>query len=185
MPAAVNNATFSWRDRDDGLLAGIRYIASPNRDERPDGAAISLLVVHAISLPPEQFGGEGVAQLFTNSLNPDEHRYYQEIGGLRVSSHFFIRRDGELIQFVPCAQRAWHAGVSAWQGRERCNDFSVGIELEGSDTVPFESAQYEMLRRLIAVLRLRYPIADVVGHSDIASGRKTDPGPHFDWTKIY
>jgi AmpD protein len=175
----------SWRDRDSGLLAGVRYIPSPNFDERPVDKTISLLVIHAISLPPEQFDGDGVIRLFTNSLDPAEHPYYREIERLRVSSHFFIRRDGETIQFVPCNRRAWHAGVSVWCGQERCNDFSVGIELEGSDTVPFESAQYEMLRRLIAVLRLRYPIVDVVGHSDIASGRKTDPGPHFDWTKIY
>lgn len=184
MPAVVSDATFSWHDRNAGLLACIRYVASPNSDERPDDVAISLLVVHAISLPPEQFGGEGVVQLFTNSLNADEHPYYREIEGRRVSSHFFIRRDGELIQFVPCAQRAWHAGVSAWQGRERCNDYSIGVELEGSDTVCFEAAQYETLRRLIAALRLRYPINAVVGHSDIAPGRKTDPGPCFDWTRI-
>jgi AmpD protein len=180
----VTALALSWCDKEAGLLAGIRFIASPNLDERPDDAEISLLVVHAISLPPEQFGGEGVVQLFTNSLNPDEHPYYREIEGLRVSSHFFIRRDGELIQFVPCAQRAWHAGVSAWQGRERCNDFSIGVELEGSDTACFEAAQYETLRRLIAALRQRYPITAVVGHSDIAPGRKTDPGPFFDWTKI-
>lgn len=158
---------------------------SPNFDARPPGAGVELVVVHAISLPPDEFGGSGVECLFTNSLNADEHPYYAEIAGLRVSAHFFIRRDGKLIQFVSTEDRAWHAGVSCWRGRERCNDFSVGIELEGCDTVPFESAQYKRLRELIAAIRARYPaLRHIVGHSDIAPGRKTDPGPCFDWTRL-
>jgi AmpD protein len=162
-----------------------RIVSSPNFDARPDGAAVELIVVHAISLPPDEFGGPGVEQLFTNSLDADEHPYYAEIAGLRVSAHFFIRRDGGLTQFVSTEDRAWHAGVSCWRGRERCNDFSVGVELEGSDTQPFEDAQYVCLRALIAAIRLRYPaVAGVVGHSDIAPGRKTDPGPLFDWGRL-
>jgi AmpD protein len=168
----------------EGWLAGARHVASPNCDARPDGQGISLLVIHNISLPPGQFGGPGVEQLFSNHLNPDEHPYYAGIRGLRVSAHFFIRRDGELIQFVPCGQRAWHAGVSIWRGRERCNDFSIGVELEGTDDTPFTDAQYEVLNRLLAVLRAAYPITAVAGHCDIAPGRKTDPGPCFDWSRV-
>ncbi len=165
-----------------GLLAGCTYIPSPNCDERPD-TSIELLVIHAISLPPNEFGGDGVRQLFTNTLNPEAHPFYQAITGLKVSSHFFIRRDGEIIQFVPCLKRAWHAGVSRWQGRERCNDFSLGIELEGSDFVPFTDAQYLALDRLTRVLRAAYPLRGIAGHSDIAPQRKTDPGPCFDWAR--
>jgi N-acetyl-anhydromuramoyl-L-alanine amidase len=151
--------------------------ASPNFDSRPADTAVELVVIHNISLPPDRFGGPGVEQLFTNSLD--------QIAGLRVSAHFFIRRDGEVVQFVSTEDRAWHAGVSCWQGRERCNDFSVGIELEGCDSMPFEAVQYERLVELIAVLRQRYPIRGVVGHSDIAPGRKTDPGPCFDWGVLH
>ncbi|MBU1666387.1 MAG: 1,6-anhydro-N-acetylmuramyl-L-alanine amidase AmpD, partial [Gammaproteobacteria bacterium] len=147
-----------WRLDGEGWLSTARHIASPNFDARPDGEAVSLLVIHNISLPPGQFAGPGVEQLFTNRLNPDEHPYYAGIQGLRVSSHFFIRRDGELIQFVPCGARAWHAGSSVWQGRERCNDFSIGVELEGTDEMPFSDAQYAVLNRLLAVLRGAYPI---------------------------
>ncbi len=159
------------------------YIPSGNQDIRPS-PEVSLIVVHNISLPPKQYSGNGIVELFTNRLNPDEHPYYKEIHALRVSSHFLIRRDGKLIQFVSCLQRAWHAGQSSWQGRERCNDYSVGIELEGCDEEAFTPAQYTMLNCLIAGLRASYPIKDVVGHSDIAPGRKTDPGPFFDWTKV-
>lgn len=173
-----------WQKSGDGVLEGVRYVPSPNSDDRPAGEEILLLVIHAISLPPGEFGSHGVEALFTSRLDPDEHPYYREISGLRVSAHFFIRRDGELIQFVPCDHRAWHAGTSEWCGRERCNDFSVGIELEGCDEQDFEAAQYETLDRLIAALKQRYPIAAIVGHSDIAPGRKTDPGPRFDWTRI-
>lgn len=165
----------------DGWLACARRIPSPNFDERPDGEVPSLIVVHAISLPPDQFGGPGVEQLFTNTLDPDEHPYYATICHLRVSAHFFIRRDGELIQFVSADARAWHAGVSSWDGRERCNDFSIGIELEGCDSLPFAPEQYRRLAGLLEILQANYPIRAVVGHADIAPGRKTDPGPCFDW----
>ncbi len=166
---------------DAGWLNGVRRIASPNCDERPPEAIVSLIVVHAISLPPGQFGSEDIARLFTNSLDRNAHPYFSEIAHLRVSAHFLIRREGELIQFVSCQQRAWHAGVSVWQGRERCNDFSIGIELEGCDEQAFEDVQYTTLVDLIAALRVRYPIHSVVGHCDIAPGRKSDPGPCFDW----
>ena len=169
---------------EDGWLAPARRIESPNHDERPPGVAVSLLVVHAISLPPEQFGGEDISRLFTNSLDRSAHPYFAAIAHLRVSAHFLIRRDGELIQYVSCLRRAWHAGVSQWGGRERCNDFSIGIELEGSDSQPFESEQYARLAMLIESLRAHYPIAQVVGHSDVAPGRKTDPGPFFDWLRL-
>ena len=169
------------RITDDGLLAGARYIESPNCDERPAGAPITLLVVHNISLPPGEFGGHGIIELFTNSLDPAAHPYYQGVAHRRVSAHFLIRRQGEIIQFVPCTKRAWHAGESTWRGRSRCNDFSLGIELEGTDNEPFTELQYAALADLTASLIARYPIEEVAGHSDIAPGRKTDPGPCFDW----
>ncbi len=165
-----------------GLLESAEYIPSPNFDERP-GGDVELLVIHNISLPPDEFGGDGVERLFTNTLDADAHPYYRAIAGLRVSAHFFIRRDGRLVQFVPCSKRAWHAGVSSWQGRERCNDFSVGVELEGCDTRPFTDAQYETLHGLTLALRAAYPLRGIAGHSDIAPGRKTDPGPCFDWLR--
>lgn len=168
----------------DGWLAGARRIASPNRDERPVGEPVSLIVIHAISLPPGQFGGDAIAELFTNRLEPTAHPYFAQIAGLRVSAHFLIRRSGELIQFVSCRERAWHAGVSTWQGRTRCNDFSLGIELEGCDELPFDLAQYDCLDCLLALLCAHYPIAAVIGHSDIAPGRKTDPGPCFEWRRL-
>jgi AmpD protein len=162
-------------------MGGIRFIPSPNCDERPPGCPISLLVIHSISLPPGEFGGNGVIELFTNRLDHEAHPYYRNLLDLKVSAHFFIRRGGETIQFVPCEKRAWHAGVSSWQGRDRCNDYSIGIELEGSDTRPFTDAQYESLSALTRVLQNAYPITDIAGHADIAPGRKTDPGPCFDW----
>lgn len=168
----------------DGLLPGASFIASPNHDDRPPGEVVSLIVIHAISLPPGEFGGDAIARLFTNSLDPAAHPYYAGIHALRVSAHFLIRRDGALVQFVPCDKRAWHAGVSSWHGRQRCNDFSIGIELEGCDDQPFAEAQYRSLVALLDVLRQRYPHVDVAGHSDIAPGRKTDPGPFFDWSRI-
>ena len=168
----------------DGWLDCVERCDSPNFDARPQGCAVRLIVVHAISLPPDEFGGAGVEELFTNTLDPAAHPYYATIRDLRVSAHFFIRRDGRLTQFVATDRRAWHAGASRWRGRERCNDFSIGIELEGCDTQPFEPVQYERLAELVRVLRAHYPIADVVGHSDIAPGRKTDPGPLFDWEKL-
>jgi AmpD protein len=167
-----------------GVANLARQVRSPNRDARPDGTAITLVVVHGISLPPGEFGGDGIVRLFTNRLDPAAHPYYATIADLRVSAHFLIRRDGALLQFVRCGERAWHAGASAWRGRARCNDFSIGVELEGADAVPYTAPQYTMLARLVKALRRRYPIADVVGHSDVAPGRKTDPGPAFDWARL-
>jgi AmpD protein len=168
----------------DGVAAGIRFLPSPNCDERPAGAAVELLVVHNISLPPGEFGGDGIIDLFMNRLDPSAHPYYATIAQLRVSAHFLVRRDGELIQFVPCAKRAWHAGESAWRGRSRCNDFSVGVELEGADDQPFADIQYAELAPLITALQRAYGALEIVGHSDIAPARKTDPGPCFDWQRL-
>ncbi len=168
----------------EGWIAAARRIASPNRDARPPDIAISLAVIHGISLPPGRFGGTAIADLFTNRLDPAADPYFATIAHLRVSSHFLIRRRGELVQFVACAERAWHAGASQWQGRAGCNDFSIGIELEGTDTVPYTGAQYRRLARLLRLLRRHYPLADLAGHSDIAPGRKTDPGPAFDWCRL-
>jgi N-acetyl-anhydromuramoyl-L-alanine amidase len=165
-----------------GLLAGCEYIPSPNCDDRPSGA-IELLVIHNISLPPDVFGGDGVQRLFTNTLQPGAHPYYATLAGLKVSAHFFVRRDGQIVQFVPCLKRAWHAGESCWQGTTRCNDFSIGIELEGSDAVPFTEVQYAALTRVTLSLRAAYPIRGIAGHSDISPQRKTDPGPCFDWCR--
>ena len=167
-----------------GRVDAARYLASGNCDERPPGVAITLLVIHNISLPPGEFGGDGIERLFTNALDYAAHPYYRTLSGVRVSTHFLIRRSGELLQFVPCTERAWHAGVSAWHGRSACNDFSIGIELEGADNLPFADAQYRVLAELARVLRSTYPIADIVGHSDIAPERKTDPGPSFDWIRL-
>jgi len=176
--------TSSFRIDRNGWVANVEHHYSPNADERPAGIAIELVVVHGISVPPGQFGGQEVGQLFTNALDGHAHPYFEQLAGLRVSSHFFVRRDGNVIQFVSCLRRAWHAGVSSWHGRERCNDFSIGIELEGTDEVPYEDAQYSMCLALLVALRTDYPIRAVVGHSDVAPGRKTDPGPHFDWSRI-
>ena len=164
----------------DGWFSCARKIESENFDERPEGVEISLIVIHAISLPPSVFGSNDVIDFFTNVLNPSQHPYFEHIHTLKVSAHFFIRRDGELIQFVSCDKRAWHAGVSSWRGQERCNDFSIGIELEGCDDKAFEGAQYQRLNDLIRTLRKHYPLTDIAGHSDISPGRKTDPGPCFD-----
>ena len=166
-------------------LTGVRRVESPNQDDRPPDTPIELVVIHGISLPPNAFGGPHVEQLFTNRLDPSEHPYFAEIAHLRVSAHLFIRRDGELVQFVPFDRRAWHAGVSSWRGRSRCNDFSIGIELEGADHIPYTAHQYRQLNRVLALLRRHYPIRDVVGHSHIAPGRKTDPGPAFDWQRVH
>jgi N-acetyl-anhydromuramoyl-L-alanine amidase len=154
---------------------------SPNFDARPEGVVPDLLVIHNISLPPEQFGGEAIAEFFQNRLDWDAHPFYEEIRGVRVSAHFLIRRDGALDQFVSCESRAWHAGRSEFFGRTRCNDFSIGIELEGSDAHPFTEAQYETLAALACALVAHYRLRAIAGHSDIAPGRKTDPGPYFDW----
>ncbi len=167
-----------------GVVASALQVASPNRDARPDGMMPTLVVVHGISLPPGHFGGDGVVGLFTNSLDPTQHPFYATVARLRVSAHFFIRRDGALLQFVACADRAWHAGASSWRGRERCNDFSIGVELEGTDDRAYTAAQYRRLAGLLKALARRYPIEAAVGHSDVAPGRKTDPGPAFDWTRL-
>ncbi|MCG5512156.1 1,6-anhydro-N-acetylmuramyl-L-alanine amidase AmpD [Ectothiorhodospira shaposhnikovii] len=170
-----------------GWLDIATRVPSPNQDARPPGMTPELIVIHAISLPPGEFGGPWIDRLFTNALPPEGHPFFAQIQGLRVSAHVLIRRDGEMVQYVPFLQRAWHAGVSCFQGRERCNDFSIGIELEGSDVHPFTGAQYERLARLITVLKKTYTgLADapVVGHSDIAPGRKTDPGPCFEWSRL-
>jgi len=160
------------------------YVASPNCDERPPGEAVTLLVLHNISLPPGEFGGDDIVRLFTNALDYGAHPYYGTLAGLLVSAHFLIRRSGELLQFVPCTKRAWHAGASAWRGRNRCNDFSIGIELEGADDVPYTGPQYRVLAELTRALQSAYPIADIAGHCDIAPERKTDPGPSFDWSRF-
>ena len=166
-----------------GLARGAVWIGSPNFDARPSGELISLLVVHNISLPPGEFGGEGIVRLFTNTLDCTAHPYYEGLRDLKVSSHFLIGRDGGVIQFVSCLDRAWHAGQSGWGGRENCNDFSVGVELEGVDDLPYTEEQYLILVHLTRALRARYPIADLAGHSDVSPGRKSDPGPAFDWAR--
>lgn len=166
-----------------GWLVGVRHVPSPNHDKRPDGETPSLLIVHNISLPPGEFGGPHIDQLFTNTLVETEHPFFSEISELRVSAHCLIRRDGEVVQYVPFTDRAWHAGVSLYKGREKCNDFSIGIELEGTDCCDFTSLQYQKLARLTCALISLYPEIkeNITGHSDVAPNRKTDPGPHFDW----
>lgn len=168
----------------DGWVEHIRHVASPNFDARPSGASVDLIVIHNISLPPGVFGGEAIIDFFTNRLDVGTHPYFESIASLRVSAHFLIRRSGETIQFVACDQRAWHAGQSQWHGRSACNDYSIGIELEGTDEVAFAEAQYRTLGELTRAIRRRYPIVDIVGHSDIAPGRKTDPGPYFEWERF-
>lgn len=166
-----------------GLLRGVRHIDSPNCDDRPPGFPIELLVIHYISLPPGQFGGGAIEQFFTNRLDPTAHPFFASIADLKASAHFLVRRDGEILQFVPCAKRAWHAGESSWRGRSRCNDYSIGIEVEGDSETPFTASQYRRLAALTRMLIQRYPIAEIVGHSDIAPARKVDPGPQFEWDR--
>ena len=171
-----------------GLVAQAKQVSSPNWDERPQIEPPDLLVIHGISLPPGDFGGPWIDQLFTNSLQSAAHPYFAEIGHLKVSSHLLIRRDGELVQYVPLNKRAWHAGQSCFKGRECCNDFSIGVELEGTDELPYAEEQYRVLNQLVAALLSAYPsiTADsIVGHSDIAPGRKTDPGTAFDWNRLF
>ena len=162
----------------------MRIVDSPNHDERPPGAEITLVVLHSISLPPGAYGGDAIERLFTNCLDPAGHPYFAEVCHLKVSAHFLVRRDGSVVQFVPVERRAWHAGASAWRGRERCNDFSIGIELEGSEEQPFEDAQYGAVAALIKSLQKKLPIRDIAAHSEVAPGRKTDPGAHFDWPRL-
>lgn len=180
-------------DAESGRIAGARWLPSPHHDTRPPGLGVELVVVHGISLPPGEFGGRWIDDLFTGRLDPAAHPYFAAVAHLRVSAHALVRRDGSLIQYVACHRRAWHAGVSSWRGRPACNDFSVGIELEGADTVPYEAAQYERLAAVVRALAAAYPAlggggdglaARVVGHADVAPGRKTDPGPAFDWPRL-
>ena len=171
-------------DPESGVMHGARQIASPNCDSRPAGVEADLIVVHGISLPPGEFGGPWIDRLFTNDLPPGAHPYFAEVASLRVSSHLVIRRDGAVTQYVKFTDRAWHAGQSSYNGREACNDFSIGIELEGTDTTAYDAAQYRGLADAVGALCAAYPglsPARLVGHSDIAPGRKTDPGPAFDW----
>jgi AmpD protein len=175
-------------DRARGVVEGARQVASPNCDDRPAGAAVELIVLHGISLPPGEFGGAAIDALFTNRLDPDAHPYFREIAGRRVSAHLLIRRDGEAVQYVPLHRRAWHAGDSCYRGRRACNDFSIGIELEGTDETPYADRQYARLGALVHALLAAYPTLHrrrIVGHCDIAPGRKTDPGPAFDWQRLY
>jgi len=171
-----------------GLLDAARWCPSPNQDERPDAEDIELVVVHGISLPPGEFGGDAIERLFTNCLAAEAHPYFQEIAELQVSAHLLVRRNGALLQFVPFHRRAWHAGVSSFRGRSACNDFSIGIELEGTDEVPYCDAQYDVLAAVVGALLSTYPRLDaqrVVGHCHIAPQRKTDPGPAFDWPRLH
>lgn len=161
-----------------------RHCASPNFGPRPAGTPVTLVVVHSISLPPGEYGGDGVERLFTNRLDASAHPFYAGLHGLEVSAHFFVRRDGRTLQFVSCDERAWHAGVSSWRGCENCNDWSIGIELEGLEGQHFEPAQYRQLAVLLRALARRYPIAEAVGHEHVAPGRKRDPGPGFDWNEL-
>ena len=170
-----------------GLLVGVRQVLSPHRDPRPAAVVADLLILHGISLPPGQYGGPYIEQLFTGNLPPAAHPCFVQVAGLRVSAHLLIRRDGEVVQFVPFGERAWHAGVSCWEGRAACNDYSIGIELEGSDTEPYTPRQYTRLAEVIAALCAAYPTLStqrLVGHSDVAPGRKSDPGEAFDWLAL-
>jgi AmpD protein len=161
-----------------------RVVESPNQDERPAGTEISLLVVHSISLPPGEYGGDSIERLFTNRLDPAAHPFFRQIAELKVSTHYLIRRDGEVVQFVAPERRAWHAGLSRWRARERCNDFSLGVELEGTDDSAFTAAQYGRLAALIRHLRQRLPLRSLAAHSDVAPGRKSDPGAKFAWARV-
>ena len=167
-----------------GWVEWARRVDSPHHGPRPAGVAIELVVIHSISLPPGVYGGDAVERLFTGRLDCDAHPYYARLRGLQVSAHFFVRRDGEVIQFVSCAHRAWHAGVSSWQGRDNCNDWSVGVELEGLEGEAFEPAQYAALARLLRELRSRLTLRWVAGHEHVAPQRKGDPGAGFDWPRL-
>lgn len=172
----------AWRD--DGWLEGVAWLPSPNFGARPVGTGVSLVVIHNISLPPDEFGGNWVEDFFLNRLDPGAHPYFATIADVQVSSHFYVRRDGRVVQFVGCDQRAWHAGQSCWCERDNCNDYSVGIELEGLEDHPFEPAQYTRLGELLRTLAQHYPISQVAGHEHVAPGRKKDPGCAFDWRQL-
>ncbi len=187
MPEAPVTSDYTV-NADTGLIKPARLSLSPNRDARPPEAAVDLIVLHGISLPPGQFGGGEIEALFLNRLDWDAHPYFGEIRGMEVSAHLLIRRDGELVQFVPFTERAWHAGVSKYRGRSRCNDFSIGVELEGEDETPYDERQYQVLPRVLQALMQAYPnisAREMAGHCDIAPGRKLDPGPAFDWLRLY
>ena len=187
MPDAIVTSDYTV-NAETGLLSPARLCLSPNRDERPTGKPIDLLILHGISLPPGQFGGDEIEALFLNRLDWDAHPYFGEIRGLEVSAHLLIRRDGEIVQFVPFTERAWHAGESNFRGRSRCNDFSIGIELEGGDETPYDDEQYRVLPIVLQALLQAYPNIsprEIAGHCDVAPGRKVDPGPAFDWLRLY
>ena len=181
MNAEATEASSGW---DAGWWRGARRVASPNFGPRPADTVVSLAVIHSISLPPGEYGGDAIERLFTNRLDWDAHPYYAQIRGRQVSAHFLIRRDGEVLQFVSCDDRAWHAGVSSWRGRDKCNDFSIGIELEGLEGETFEAPQYAALATLLRALATQWPLGAVAGHEHVAPGRKIDPGPGFDWAAL-
>ncbi len=168
----------------EGWWRHARRLRSPNFAPRPDGTQVTLAIVHSISLPPGEYGSDAVERFFTNRLDAAAHPYFEQISAQRVSSHFFIRRDGDVVQFVSCDQRAWHAGTSLWRGRDNCNDWSIGIELEGLEGERFERAQYRALIRLLGALRVRYPLTEVIGHEHVAPSRKADPGDRFEWPRL-
>jgi len=181
MPPEQTLASTPWNQ---GWYAAAQHCASPNFGARPAGAVLDLVLLHSISLPPGVYGGDAVQRLFTNTLDWDAHPYFQTIRGLEVSAHFFIRRDGALWQFVSCDDRAWHAGQSSYRGRDNCNDFSIGVELEGLEGQAFESSQYASLRTLLRAVSENYALRHLAGHSDVAPGRKIDPGPGFEWSRL-
>ena len=187
-PTRSDSPSGNWSVDDAALLRNARQCPSPNRDLRPPGVEPGLIVLHGISLPPGEFGGEAVEALFCNRLDWNAHPYFKSIEGLEVSAHILVRRDGSVVQFVPFSERAWHAGESSFRGTRRCNDYSIGIELEGEDHTPYEDAQYASVVAAILALCTAYPTLDfrrIAGHCDIAPGRKTDPGPAFDWLHLY
>ena len=187
MPELIVTSEFTVNSQS-GLISPARQRLSPNRDARPDGATPDMIILHGISLPPGEFGGGEIEALFLNQLDWDAHPYFAEIKALTVSAHLFVRRDGELVQFVPFTERAWHAGESRFRGRSRCNDFSIGIELEGEDDTPYDERQYQVLTKVLRAMAQAYPdltSREIAGHCDVSPGRKSDPGPAFDWLRLY
>jgi AmpD protein len=185
MPASVTRVEADRGGRwADGWWSGARRVESPNRGPRPAGTAVTLVILHSISLPPGVYGGDAIERFFTNRLDCSAHPYFERLRGVEVSAHFVLRRDGTWLQFVSCDERAWHAGRSSWRGVEQCNDCSIGIELEGLEGESFDDAQYRALRPLLKELARRYPVRDIVGHEHVAPARKHDPGPGFDWVRL-